>query len=145
MTPYLGPGCPEELLITKNMLGEAKRKGQGGQAADPNHDSPPIRAGVPHHSICPGKDSGSSTCACRPLHLSITQPGFCCSTGRGDHCQPSEHNVLQLRIRGHLRILLLRAGSTVAEPFPADICPIYFQNPPTAILGNLFLCFATES
>lgn len=57
-----------------------------------------------------------------------------------------EHSMLQLRrIRGHLCILLRCAALTVAEPFLADICPIYFQNPPTATLSNLFLCFPSES
>lgn len=64
---------------------------------------------------------------------------------RGPLPASREPGVRQLRVGGHSRILLHWAGSTAAEAFPADICPIYFQNPPTATLGNLFLCFPTES
>lgn len=146
MTPYLAPGCPEELLITRNTLREVKQKGQAGREVNPSHDSPPVSTGTPQLHTRPGKDGGPAMCTCQPRHLGITHPGSGAGAGRGALPALRDRNALQLgRIRGHLCILWHWAGSTVAKPFPADICPIYFQNPPTVTLGNLFLCFPAES
>lgn len=81
-----------------------------------------------------------------PLHLPTTAPQHNPAPPEGPLPARGDRDMLQLgRVRGHLCILWHWAGPTVAKPFPADICPIYFKNPPTVTPGNLFLCFPTES
>lgn len=140
MTPYLAPGCPEEALITRNMLRGVKQKGRAGREVNPSHDSPPLSTGTPQLPTALGR---TGLCPSAPANHGTRRAPV---PAEGTRPARRDRNVLQLRrIRGHLCILWHWAGSTVAKPFPADICPIYFQNPPTVTLGNLFLCFPTES
>lgn len=87
MTPYLAPGCPEELLRTKNMLGGVKRKGQAGRGANPSRDSPPVSAGTPAAARVPGRTAARPPAPAdhRPPRLGVTRPGS--GAGGGDPCQ----------------------------------------------------------
>lgn len=147
MTPYLAPGCPEELLITRNTLREVRQKGQAGARGE-SQPWQPCR----ERWHCPAPHdlgrTGSVQGPCQPLHLGTTQPGSDAGAGAGREAPAraeGPERAAALRIRGHLCILWHWAGLTVAKQFPADICPIYFQNPPTVTPGNLFLCFPTQS